>query len=239
MVTAVMFLAAAGCGGGSSVVTAPNTPEQLAADKALAKQAVLRLGDLPAGYTASPHTDSGGDLPPAVEREFLACSHLPKRFIDDKAGDQPNADAPDFKQGNLAGGGATTEIQSSVEIDRSSKNISEPLAYLAGKKVAKCFEPFFRAAIAQAAKDAPGMSILALTVKGIPADSIGDQRAAFQGRVTIAVSGISVDVYFDLYFVRKGRAVLTLLGLGTRAPVSRSLEYSLLRTVVSRLKGAT
>ena len=92
-------LLAAGCGGGSSTVTAPNTPKQIAADKATVEQALLTSADLPSGYTGTPHDNSTSDDPPAaVENQFVACSGFPKRLLDQKNDDQPHADAPDFSQ---------------------------------------------------------------------------------------------------------------------------------------------
>ena len=236
-ITAVLLLAGAGCGG-SSAVTAPNTPKQLSADKALAKQAVLRQGDLPAGYTGTPHTDSGNNLPPAAEASFLACTHLPRSFLNNSANQQPNADAPDFKKGDITTG-PSSEIDSSVELDRSSKDISDPLSHLQEASAAKCFEPFFQSEIEQGAKDTPGLSLTGLTVRDISIGSVGDQRAAFEGRLTLSASGLSIPTYFDIYFVRRGRAVVDLTGIGFRQPVSQVLVKSLLATMVGRLDAAT
>ena len=49
---------------------APNTQEQRAADKALAKRAVLNLADLPAGYESTPPSDSDSEVPPAALAQF-------------------------------------------------------------------------------------------------------------------------------------------------------------------------
>jgi hypothetical protein len=238
LLSAAMVIAA-GCGSSSKTSTAPNTPEQLKADKALAQQAVLIPSDLPAGYKGTPHKKSSGDdIPKKVEQKFLACTRLPKRFIDDTNDSQPNADAPDFAKGSIATGPAT-EIDSSVEIDRSSKDISEPLAYLENDSVARCFQPFFHAALAAGLKDDPRFSIRGVTVKSVSAGAAGDEGAGFQGRMTIVSPIGPIDVFIDLFFVRTGRAAVTLTGIGFREPVGLDLEHGLLATMVGRLERTT
>jgi len=235
----VMLVIAAGCGSSSKTSTAPNTPEQRKVDLALAKQALLKLSDLPPGYKGAPHSNSSnGDIPPRVIQKFVACTHLPKRFVDDKSDDQPKADAPDFTSGNIRTG-AATEIDSSVEIDRSSKDISEPLGLLANGNTAHCFQPFFDAALAQGLKGAPGFSIQRVTVKSIPAGSAGDQGAGFQGQMTLGTPVGSMVVYLDFLLVRTGRAAINLTGIGFREPVALDLEHELLATIVGRLKNTT
>jgi hypothetical protein len=173
-----------------------------------------------------------------VEQKFLACTHLPKRFINESANDQPNADSPDFAKGEVSTGPAT-EIDSSVEIDRSSKDISEPLAYLGKENAAHCFQPFFHAAFVESLKGETGVSIRGVTVKSISSGSAGDQGAGFQGRATIVGPRASIDVFFDLFFVRTGRAGVFLLGLGLREPVGLDLEHQLLAAMVGRLEHTT
>jgi hypothetical protein len=239
LLSAAMVIAATGCGSSSKTSTAPNTPEQLKADEAVARQAVLTLGDLPTGHEAKPHKPSSGDdIPKKVEQKFLACTHLPKRFIDDTNDSQPNADSPDFSKGEIATG-AATEIESSVEIDRSSKDISEPLAYLKNDSVPGCFQPFFHAALAAGLKDDPRFSVRSVTVKSIPAGSAGDEGAGFQGRMAIGSPIGTIVVFFDMFFVRSGRAGVTLLAIGFREPVGLDLEHELLATMVGRLENTT
>ena len=129
-ILAVAGLILTGCGGGSAKVAAPaptttqpgvapNTPAQRAADKAVAGRAVLKLSDFPLGWTSAPHDKSGSSgPPPAIERRLVACSHLPKRFFDDQADQQPNVDSPDFSKG-VVGAGPAARIESSVELDRT------------------------------------------------------------------------------------------------------------------------
>ena len=238
LLSAAMLMVGTGCGSSSKTSTAPDTAEQRKVDLALAKQAVLTLSDLPAGYKGTPHKESSGDdIPKKVEQKFLACTRLPERFIDDTNDTQPNADSPDFTKGSIATG--ALEIDSSIEIDRSSKDISEPLAYLKNEDVARCFQPFFYAALAAGLKDEPGFSIQSVSVESVSAGSAGDEGAGFRGRMTIVTPVGPIDVFIDLFFVRTGRAAVTLTGTGFREPVDLDLEHELLATMVGRLENTT
>jgi hypothetical protein len=241
-VTAAMLLVAACGGGGSSVVNAPNTPKQIAADEALAKQAVLRLGDLPAGYKGAPHSkSSGGDVPQSVLDKFATCAKVPKSKIahlmngnDDPS--KPSADSPDFDLKD-ASTGVSSSFENNVEADRSSEDVSEPLDLLAAKSALECWKDLSRSVIEETAP--PGGSVRDLSVVSLPIGKIGDQSAAFEVRVTLSGSARTVKAYLDFYLVRSGRAGISLVASGINQRVDSSLALSLLRTVVSRLKGAT
>lgn len=229
----------ASCGGGSSAITAPNTPKQIAADKSTILQAVLAADDLPLGYTGAPHVNSDDSDPSqAVQDAFAKCSGFPKRLLDNKNTDQPNVDAPDYTKGKI-GEGPATEVDSSIEMDRSSKDISEPLAHLADPKAAKCFAPLFNAVFKQGLGSNPKVSFGAVTVEKLDVGSIGDQRAAFQGHVSVSAGGVSLPIEFNLYFVRSGRAIVVLTALGYSTTFDKALAEKLLKTMVDRLKAAS
>jgi hypothetical protein len=249
MAAAVMLLAS--CGGGSAKVTAqppratktttttmppaaPNTPKQRVADTAVAKQAVLELSDLPFGWAANPHNNSGPDLPKSVETKFLACAHLPKRFIDNANDNQPNADSPDFTKGTV-GAGPAAEVDSSVEVDRAVSDVSEPLSHFADPGTAKCFDPLFRAEFALALRGDTGVSLHGFALRALSVGTVGDQAAGFQGRVTITGPKASIPIEFDLYFVRKGRGIAMLTAVAFSVPFDQAFAQSLLQKMVGRL----
>ena len=218
------------------MVTAPNTPAQLAADKATIKAALLTADDLPLGYTGAPHDNSSTNDPPkAVQDAFVACSGFPKRLVDEKTADPPHAAAPDFTKGEI-GRGSATEVDSSIELDRSSKDISGPMSHLSDPKAAKCFEPLFSSIFQQGQASEPKVSFSKVSVVKLDAGSVGDQSAAFQGHVTISGNGLSIPIEFDLYFVRSGRAVVELTTIGYTAPFDKTLAEKLIKTMIGRLK---
>ena len=240
-------LLATACGGSSAktggagpTTTKPATPQQLAADKALAQQAVLRLSDLPAGYKGTPHDESPDDTPPAVLKKFAACIHVPKSeleqlFSNAKNPNKPSVDAPDFQLDVSRLQQAS--FQNSVEVDRTTKEISEPLTLLAAPTAINCWKAFFAAAVSAGAP-ADG-SIKSVTVAALPDPKVGDQATAFEARMQITASGITVPLYFDFYLARRGRAGVSLLGLGTGMQIDHALEVALLGKVVHRLAPAS
>ena len=219
----------------TSPAAAPDTPAQRAADTALAKQAVLSLHDFPLGWTSSPHDNSGSDVPAPVEKQFEACTHIPKRFLDDKNDAQPSVDSPDFAKGTV-GAGPAAMIQSSVEIDRAPADISAPLSYLSAPRTVACFGPFFRASFQQALKSEPGVAFTNFGIRALSVGSIGDQSAGFQGRVTLTGAHASIFVEFNLYFVRTGRAIVMLSAVTFSVPFDQSFAQTLLDKMVCRLK---
>jgi hypothetical protein len=240
MAGAVMLLIAAGCGSSSKTTTAPNTPAQIAADKAIAKQAVLKPGDLP-GYTATPHKDSSGDAPEPVLRTFAKCAKVPQAqiadFINSNDPKQPDVDSPDFKLLDTSKG-VSTSFENNVALDRSSKHIGEQFDILAAKSTLKCWKDFFRAAV-QSSSD-KSVSVRGLTVVSPSMAKIGDQSAVIGVRATFVRSdGFTIKAYIDFYLVRIGRAAITLLATGIGERADSSLAQSLVKTVADRLKGAT
>jgi hypothetical protein len=247
----------AGCGGGSgkgaanppvtskpatnnaTTTTKPSTvaetPQQRAADTALAKRAVLSLTDFPLGWTAGPHDNSGSASKPAEERKFLACTHIPKRFLDDNGNKQPNANSPDFSKGRI-GAGPAAQISSSVEIDRSANDVSQPLSYLAAPRTVSCFDPFFRSVFNQSLRSKPGVSLRDFSFRALSVGSVGDQSAGFQGRVTVYGSRASIFVEFNLYFVRTGRAIVMLSAFTFSVAFDQSFGQALLEKMVGRLQ---
>jgi hypothetical protein len=230
------------CGGGSSTVSAPGTAKQIAADKALAQQAVLRPEDMPAGYKATPHNGSSSDkIPSAVAQKFATCAKVPKSEIEsfmngDHKADQPSADSPDFN-GLEASSLSQTSFANNVEIDRSSKDLSAPLELLGAESAQKCWKDLFQAAFDETAP--AGGLVKDLAIIPLPTDSLGgDQAAAFEARVTLAGADRTVKAYLDFYLVRRGRAGITLLASGIGKRVPPVLEQQLVHKVVDRLKAA-
>ena len=250
----VMAIFVAGCGGGSAKGTAsppvtsapttttkpasaPDTPQQRVADTALARHAVLALTDFPLGWTSIPHDNSSSGTPPAVEHTFETCAHLPKRFLDNTGDKQPNADSPDFSKGRI-GAGPAAQISSSIEIDRSPADVSDPLSYLARPRTVNCFDPFFRAVFKQSLKNDPGVSLRDFAFRALSVGSIGDQSAGFQGHVTIFGPRASIYLEFNLYFVRTGRAIAMLSAITFSVPFDQSFAEKLLEKMIGRLQAA-
>ena len=238
---AAIVVVAAGCGGSSKTLTAPNTPEQIKADRALARQAVLKPSDLPAGYKATPHQKSSDDAPEPVLRKFAHCAKVPQAEIADfiKSNDprQPDADSPDFKLLD-SGKGVSTGFENNVAVDRSSKHIGSQFDVMTAKRTLKCWKEFFQAAL-QSSSDT-SVSVRDLAVVSLPIGKIGDQSAAFGVRATFVRSdGATIKAYIDFYLVRSGRAAISLEATGFGEQADSTLAQSLVQTVADRLENKT
>jgi len=128
-------------------------------------------------------------------------------------------------------------VSNSVEVDRSSKDLSVPIAFLGAASAIPCWKTFLQTAFSAAGVSGGG-SISDLRVTPITLAGVGDQLAAIEASLKVTVSGRTVPFYADLFIVRRGRAGVSLEVTGIGGPASRSLEKSLLETVVGRLGGA-
>ena len=223
--------------------TAPNTPEQLAADKELARAAVLRPADVPAGFTAEkdePGDDSGSgdDLPPGVLQTFSDCAHLSpqdaKTFLNgEPTPDMPTVDSPTFER---SGGIAVQQtIDSSVVVARRPEKVARVIHIVGAPEAEQCWRSVFEAAFASDAGSAPDPGFSDLTIDTAPVPDLGDEAAVLHGHLTIESSGISLPVWLDMYFARQGRAGASLFAAGISSRVDEIVELALLRKMLDRL----
>jgi len=232
--TAALFTAA--CGGSSGPVTAADTSEQRAADGAVARGAVLRSGDVPTGFKPRAHRSAVPQLSDAAEQGLLHCAHLPPVFVE-SGDDEPDADSPDFISGRFARGPAQL-VESNVLLARSSEDLRTPMTRVVANSAARCFSPYFRAGFEQGLGHRPSVTMTNFAVRPLDVGRIGDQAVAFQGAVTMNTSGGPVQQDLDLYFVRSGRALVTVRAAGYNEPFDQRLAENLLSTIVSRLGSA-
>jgi hypothetical protein len=64
---------------------------------------------------------------------------------------------------------------------------------------------------------------------------IGDDAVAFHATATMDTAGGPVPQDLSLYYVRRGRALVTMYAAGNNEPFDEHLAESLLSTVASRL----
>jgi hypothetical protein len=222
----------------TTVVTAPDTAKQIAADKATVKAVALHITDLPVGYKSTPPGDSSDDVPPAVLAKFAACVHVPKAEAADFLNNHPDAKAPTIEVDFAKDEGSLreTDFENDVELDRSSVDISRPFDLLGAKRALPCWQELFHAAFTETAPK--NATVGALEVTSLPIGGVGDRGAAFRATVSLTTSGITVPVSLDFYFVGRGRAGISLFGSGIGHAVDPALERALLRKVVGRLDAA-
>jgi hypothetical protein len=210
----------AGCAGSSGTVDA--------------RDAVLRPGDVPTGYKPVTHGAFGPQLSVADERALLECTELPRDFVDPDGG-VPRADSPDFTYGRFASGPAQ-RIASSVGLFRSPEVLRGPLAHLDRDEAAACFTRTFRAGFARGLGGRPGVTTSDFAVRRLSLGGIGDQSAAFRAAATLHTRGGPVQQDLNLYFVRAGRALVTVYAGGFDAPFDQHLAEQLVSIMVARAR---
>ena len=244
LLIALAVAVAGGCGGSgsrsgsgsgsgvasSSSSTTPGSARQLAADTALANRVVLQLADLPAGYRPLPRQPKARTKASAAQDQLLACVHLspvtrrPGRVsVRGKVFEQPLSPS------------RILEVTSDVIIEPTTADLARRFSALTNASGATCLEHYLRASFAAE----PSLSKLAptgLTMRSIPMDPVGDQRAAIEGSVTFSVASQSIPATFDFYFVRVGRTVEMLATIGLNASFPGTVTGRLLRTLVGRVQ---
>jgi hypothetical protein len=201
-----------------------------------ARDAVLRADDVPAGYKPVTHGAFEPRLPAAAEDALFGCAQLPAWFIERDEADHAGlrADSPDFTYGRFAGG-AGQRIASNVRVTPAVDDVRIPLADLDRDAIADCFAPLFRAGFAHGLGGRPGVTTSDFTVRRRSLGGIGDQSAAFQATATMHTRGGPVRQDLNLYFVRAGKALVTMYAAGFDSPTDQHLAEQLLSIMASRL----
>ena len=225
-----------GCSSGSRTALAPptSTTTRASAEQSLALRAVLQLSDLPTGYEVSTAV-----IPPvdrALQRELLACVHLPPSVLTPAPG---RARAIGQRFIDRLGPASARAVTSAVAIEPPSVDLPARFAAMTGSRAAECLQTALSATLAHDPALAKA-HVEGLTVRPLEAASVGDQRAAFVGHYSVgtAVGAASADLTFHLYLARRGRAVALLEITAEGASIPTAFASSLLETVLGRLAAA-
>ena len=208
---------------------------QIAADRALGARALLRLGDFPAGWTASVRHKEAS--PPKLEQEVAACLHVSPSAVNES--DPAEVRSPDFKH---AGG---AEISNSVTVTPTPSVAAGEFSVFAKPETARCLrsgveqELRYTLRHGSAGRKIPGgVSFGRATVEQMSFPAIGDQTVAYRVGVSISARSIHLPLYFDAVLVRAGRAEISLSFAGVLLPTSPSAELALTDLTVRRLDAA-
>lgn len=231
----------AACSSGASTTdgfthgATPSTesPQKVAADKALATAAVLRPSDLPPGWQATPHIDDPGA--PGLDKQIAGCLHVSASLLTERNPD--NADSPDFQD---ASGG---QIGNSVGYLATAAESREVLGILRGSRLPGCLTAAIRKDLAYEVKHPSrssdtipaGVTLGQGSTSRLSFPTIGDGSVAYRITVPIHVSGQALNIYVDLMSAIKGRAGVELIDEKPANPPDPVLEQHLMTLVVGRL----
>jgi hypothetical protein len=201
----------------AGAAAAPGDPERRqirAADQARARQAILRLSDLPAGFRSFPHRNSQ-EGPPTCGRFRPDMSDL---TITGEAG------SPAFVRAD------GTSIFSASEFYKTAGQARASWSRVTKREALPCFAQRLERDSASSATRFDIRSYAQLR-----APDLGDRSAKFRFTGIIESQAVRVRIWIDLLGVGRGRADASLVFITFRQPPSAALERSLIAKLAQRL----
>lgn len=185
-------------------------------DAQLARTALLTLADFEPGWSEVPNDpeDPFEALYDERDRRLSECSGRPD------SGDLIGASVGEAKAetGTFTSPDTDSTIDSSVGLAPDVPTAIAGMAELEDPRLPACLQETFRWFI-QTVIDSPpnpdnalpeGASIGEVTVARLNVAPVGDQVVALRTTLPLQIGGITVTQYFDLVFVRSGRALVAL-----------------------------
>lgn len=229
-----MLLGACGGGDGGDGDSAGTTQvtQNLAADRALAEQAVLRISDFPPGWEAKPHEEAPDD--PTITRQMSECLKVDLALLER---DNPaSADSPDFKSPEQA------EVDNSVGIAPSNGKAQELFTIFERPDTPGCLTKAVAEVIQQALKrpkageELPqGVTVGQVTINRASFPTMGERTVAFRATVPVRFGGLDLNLYADFVLALKGRAAALLFFSDVGSPFPTEQALRLTKIVVDRL----
>jgi hypothetical protein len=184
----------------STTLPATTTTQDVAADRALAHEALLTTAEVPGG----PWTE--GDARPDQASEGFDCPELADeaRFFDEHARDAPDAKGPDLESAGVT-------LQLDVNIVATEEVADRVSGFVGDPRFATCLTGRFED---EAADDSRGVTLNDISVEPADLAPLGDATAAWaisfelaQGSQVATVSGVYVMVQ-----VGRGFTLVSLIG---------------------------
>ncbi len=225
LVSAIMLLVA--CGDDESSAPATTVPPstttpQVELDRQKAQRLGLTAADLP-GFTMAP--DTGGDSAD-LEAATNACVNNDPLLVRLGEDDDPRgASSADFKRGE------TLTVHSGVTFGESEDQTRVAMAAIGASSFPGCFSD---ALTTELRKNAT-LTDVTVTTTRLPALSVGDESVGYRSTARARVGGQSVTFYFDFTFMRSGRALSVISGLGVNAPFPEADRSRLATTIAGRM----
>ena len=236
LVTALVLAVALGaCGSDDSAADDPRTEAQLAADREAAAKAVLVLDDFPDGWTSEPFEEDPDDPnAPDVEAEMAECLGVDESEFDDSL---VNVDSDTFLLD-------AAEVDSDVSMAPTLAEADREVEVLTRPEARGCFEAGFEKAFtygiehpAEGDEVSEGLELGEITFRDLSFDDVGQDSRAFRVSVPLTTPEGEATLYFDLVFIRVGRALGSISFLDF-APFDQGVATDLARAMASRMPTA-
>jgi hypothetical protein len=234
-ILAALVLAAvvlAGCGGSSS--EQQNTPEpsktssepapttrsskqSTAEDRQVASGSLLRLSDLPSGWTASDESNSSNEA---------RCDEIKNA----KAQTSARSNSPDFEKGD------DLQVAHTVYVYPDESAAQRNFVALSSQALRVCVGRYLGHELRkQIGGDA---TVGEARTSQLNIDPVGEDSAASRFVVPISTKGIDLNLNVDFVVVRQARAISLMLLLGGYDAFDDGLRTQLVGTAATRLKTA-
>jgi hypothetical protein len=228
--TVAVVILLASCAGPATRTVA--TSQDVAADKALAAAANLRLTDFPTGWKSIPPR-KGTVNQQALLGRVQTCFHASISALDLHG--PTRVTSPVFAQSGQSTGISTVvyratkgQVQAALRIYRNSRYIRCVTSVIGG---------YLKNAITHAPTTPQGVTAGDISVNTIALPPFGDQSLAIRVLIPILYKGQPAgSEYFDDITIQKGRALATLEFTGSSdSPTNSNLEQHLVGVVIGRL----
>jgi hypothetical protein len=194
------------------------------AQKAQARQDLLTLADMPAGWTSSPSTNSNSGSFTGAPR-LASCIGVPTKYI---ATTPPEVDSPQFQNN-----GGTEMVQDRISFFPSVKFAQEEYVAMTSKKTPGCLTTFLNSSLKSSFSDNTSSSASALVISKARSPR---GTTAFNVYTTVSGQGVSLPVKLLLVFFIHGQLgdAIQLSSYGSTA-LSPSFEQRLISVAQSGL----
>lgn len=219
----LVFVVAAGCGGGSSGSSgsAIGATPGATPDASSAAQINLQQSDVPAGWEARPNAVTS-TANARGEAALYACLGTPPP----EAHTTANANSPAFV-------GTASQASSNVKFTHTLAQSEADYATLTKPGAADCARNVLTSSLPGVLP--AGSSVAAGTVNGVPVSApSGDQATGTLVTVNVNSPGGHMTVYAEFTTIQRGRALVAVQTIGLGTPFSVSLQQSIVSNVENR-----
>lgn len=221
----------------SSTTLDPRSPTQITTDKAAADMAVLRLGDLPPGWTSQSNTDDSSSSAEqrSAEAQFADCAGVDPSIIGAGARSATRAKSDEFSDSE------DHQVESSVTVVATRELAKKQLNSIRSAEVPGCLATFVNRAIQSAVRNPkPGQTpptgvrfgearVVPLDLPGLHAATVG-----YRTTVPVRVGDRSADVNLDIVLALTGRTGISMTFTSFGTPFANDAEIALTNKVIDR-----
>jgi hypothetical protein len=240
LVGVVLVLAACGDKSPSSspATTAdPRDPVQVAADKAAAQAAVLKISDLPIGWTAQPNADEAtvSVEQRSAEAQFADCAEVDPTVIGAGRDSPTRAKSDEFSDAQ------DHQVESSVTVVATTDAAKEQLNSIRKSTVPGCLAKFVDRAIRSSIENPKsgetpptGVTFGEAKVKTLDLTGVHAPSVAYRATVPVHAGGQAIDVNLDIVLALRGRTGISMTFTSFGTPFATDVEVALTNSVITR-----